>query len=100
MAIENAYAEFATAPSILPQRDEEWVFSIIEVDSYDSSGRTFKAHDFFGHTLAFRLDFGGSCINVVYAKLDCVDVPLSTQTYATAQLNSCGWTSESSWTIP
>ncbi len=100
LSIKKPYAELVTGSSILPKRQDEWVFSIIEEDTYNSNGRKFKGHDFHGHTLAFQIDFGTGCSNVVYAKLDCVDVALSTQTYTTSQLNSCGWSSEPLWTTP
>jgi hypothetical protein len=100
LAVAKDYAEPASGPSTLPQRDEEWVFSIVDSSSYDPTGRTFEGADFFGHTLSFALQFGATCTKVVRAKLDCVEVPLATQTFTTSQLNSCGWASEPPWTIP
>jgi len=98
--IYQDYGALATGGGIVPKQEEEWVFSIIEVDEYNSSGRKFIGYDFFGHQLSFEIQFTSSCHNVISSKLDCVDVGLSTQTYTTGVLYSCGWSSEPSWTTP
>jgi hypothetical protein len=95
------YGVYVTGASTLPQRDEEWVFSVVTLDDWEAERRRYKAYDFHGHTFEYAITFdpANSCWNTA-AKIDCVDVALSTQTFTTAQLNTCGWTSEPPWTTP
>ncbi len=99
--IEKAYAEMFTGPSTLPKRDEEWVFSVIEVEEWTSERRKFKSYDFHGHTFEYELtmDSANNCWDTK-ASIDCIEVRLSTQTYTTGTLNTCNWESESPWTTP
>ena len=100
LCITRSYYESAAGQSAFPEREHEWVFSVIEEWTHDSSGVKFKSHDLHGHTLSLELEFGSKCVNAIYSHLDCVAVYISTQTYTTAQLNTCGWDSEPAWTEP
>lgn len=99
--IKKAYGEMAVGSSTLPKRDEEWVFSVIEENEWTPEHRNFKAYDFHGHTFEYEitLDSANNCWNTK-ASIDCVEVPMSTQTYTTGTLNTCNWDSESPWTTP
>ncbi|MFW9780628.1 MAG: CARDB domain-containing protein [Candidatus Heimdallarchaeota archaeon] len=100
LSIQNDYYESVSGTSNLPERDHEWVFSNVLEDSHTSVGKKFFGLDLHGHTLSFEIQFGSPCVNVVSSQLDCMDVNISTQTYTTGLLNTCGWTTEPVWTIP
>lgn len=97
--ILKPYAEMAIGASTLPVRDEEWVFSVIAVDDWEAHHRKYKGYDFHDHTFEYELTFddANSCWETA-ARIDCVEVRLSTHTYLGETLNTCGWTSEPPWT--
>ncbi len=98
--IDKNYGELATGGGILPKQEEEWVFSIIELYEYNSSGWKFIGYDFHGHQLSFEIPFDYiTCLNVILPQVDCIDVEISTETMSGA-ISSCGWDSEPPWTIP
>lgn len=94
------YYESAVGTSAPPQRDERFVFSIIDQYEYDSTGFRFTGRDFHGHTLSFDIAFQTGCHAVNSVALNCTTPNLTTQTYTTSQLYTCGVTSEPAWTDP
>jgi hypothetical protein len=80
-----------------PQRNEEWVFSIIDQYDYDENEFRFQGRDLFGHTLRFSIRFESGCSRVLIAVLDCRDVEVSAQSPETGELNTCGWGREPAW---
>lgn len=102
LCIEKNYAEYATGESNLPTRDEPWVFTIIEEKDWSPYRRAFSAKDYYGHSFTYVIEFDleSDCWNVLTATLDCAKIELSTQTYTTSVLNTCGWSSEPPWTSP
>ncbi len=99
LCITRSYYESATGQSVFPEREHEWVFSVIEEWRHDSSGLKFKGHDFHGHTLSLELEFDSKCVNVIFSHLDCSEVRISTQNLS-LQLNTCGWDTEPAWNEP
>lgn len=94
------YYESATGTSAPPRRDEPFVFSIIDRDQYDPTGRHFTGRDFHGHTLKFDIAFQGACFAVTSVELNCTTPGLTVQTYASQELHTCGVTSEPPWSPP
>jgi thiol-disulfide isomerase/thioredoxin len=99
LGISRNYYE-AVWGNAFPQNRDEWVFSIWDSSSYNSTGRTARVRDLHGHTLTFDIRFGQPLNTVVSATLDGVPIGLSTQSYTTGALNSAGWLSEPPWTVP
>jgi hypothetical protein len=98
--IFKRYFESFTGPSSPPRRDEAFVFSIIDQYEYDSTGIRFSGRDLHGHTLAFDIAFQPGCMAVNSTQLNCTAPRLTTQTYTTGVLNTCGVTSEPPWSNP
>jgi len=100
--IAKKYGERAAGQSTLPRRDETWVFSITDTNEWTPIRQAFTTRDYYGHTFRYEIEFdiAANCWKVLSAGLDCATVALSTQTYTTGVLNTCGWSSEPSWTTP
>jgi hypothetical protein len=94
------YYESAAGTSSPPRRDEPFVFTIIEENTYNSSGRRFKGRDFYGHTLSFDVAFQSACFNVNSIQINCTAPKLTLQGYLSSALYTCGVTSEPAWSSP
>jgi hypothetical protein len=102
LSIEKNYAELISGQSVLPKRDEPWVFSIIQKNELNLNRRAFVAQDFYGHTFKYEMELDTvlNCWKIVSAVLDCAKVGLSTQNSITEVLTTCDWSSEPSWATP
>jgi hypothetical protein len=96
----QGYAECAGAP--MPDSCEEWVFSSFSSNTYGASGWTLDARDHHGHRLEFSLIFNAQpgCNRFAYARLDGVDVVITSQSYTTGTPNTCGITTEPVFSSP
>ncbi len=105
LSINKWYGVAATGwPFVIPKKNEEWVFSEIELFEY-GYGFRFKGHDLYGHTLEFTItpEISGDefICHRVEATLDDNNVLLTTQSLA-SRMTTCGligWI-EPPWTRP
>ncbi|MES2795980.1 MAG: hypothetical protein V4683_08445 [Bacteroidota bacterium] len=99
LSILKHYGEMAIGPSVLPQSNENWVFTNFLIDIWTSNYRKVEVKDNFNHLLKMEMTWNtaNSCWDTI-ASINNRIVYVSTQTYLGQIPNTCNFVEEP-WTV-